>query len=265
MSNYFVRFIVITLMVSSVSAHDFWLEPERYTADPGKIINIDWRVGQGFLGETLVYLPIYGKRVEVWINGIKNNLSPRFASKPALKIETPEEGTAIVVTVSPEFELTYKNWEKFESFVTTEKVNYALPEPQAPPIEEKFIRYSKTLITPTGEQWQDERIGLLYEWVIERTSASEVRARLWYNGEPAAKHAAKIYRKEHLSEVQQKITGGQDAVEPLIAHTDENGYFLITDLQPGEDILINAIHMEYFSDAKSFPWLTHWASTTFTP
>lgn len=249
-----VCFIVIAFTASSVSAHDFWLEPDRYTTDPGKEIGIDWRIGEGFLGETLVYLPFNAERAEVWNDGKVRKLSPRFASKPALKVPAPNTGTAIVITVTPEFELTYDSWEEFESFVTKEKIPYSLPDPQAPPIEEKYIRYAKTLITSDAEQWQDQRIELLYEWVVERVSGTEARARLWYDGKPAAQHTAKIFRKD---------ADVQDDVVPKIGRTDEDGYYQITGLQPGDEVLLNAIQLENFPDSDTYPWLSHWASLTF--
>lgn len=254
MSKLLTVFLLFLTSAVQISAHDFWLEPHQYTADPGKEIAIDWRIGQGFLGETMVFLPFNAETVGVWVDGKWRNLSPRFAAKPALKVVVPNEGSSIVVTETPFFELTYDSWAEFESFVEKEQIPFDLPEAQIPPIQEQYRRYTKALISATGDSWEDARIGLRYEWVLTRQSDSVVSAQLWFDGEPAKEHSVKLYRKS---------ASDQEEIEPTHHRTDREGRFVVEELYPGEEILLNAIYLEYDPGASEWPWKSHWASLVF--
>lgn len=245
-------FVICLLCAVTVSAHDFWLEPDRYTAPPGKEIAIDWRIGQGFLGETLVYLPFNAQRVELWTAGEFRNLSPRFAGKPALKVPAPDAGSAIVVTVTPKFDLEYDTWAEFVSFVEHETIPFTLPAPQVAPIREQYQRFAKTLISSDGEAWQDTRLGLRYEWVLFQQNDG-VMAQLWLDDAPAVNHAVKVYRKVK-TQVQEET--------PVYLRTDADGKIRVDSVLVDEAILLNAVHLEY-DTSDSWPWQSYWASTTF--
>lgn len=253
MKNPFIGFILGLLCVATVSAHDFWLEADRYTAPPGKEIAIDWRIGQGFLGETLVYLPFNAERVELWSAGGSRNLSPRFAGKPAIKVPAPDSGTAIVVTVSPKFDLSYDTWGEFRDFVDHERIPFSLPTANAGSVDEQYQRFAKILLSAEGALWQDQRLGLRYEWVIRRTSDQSLSAQLFFDAAPAVDHSVKVYRKGPQQSA--------ETVEPVFYRTDEQGRVRISDLSSAERVLFNAVHLER-EPAKPSPWQSYWASTS---
>lgn len=51
--------------VPAATAHEFWIEPETYTVDPGDPIIAELRVGQDFKGAAQTYFPDRFARFDV--------------------------------------------------------------------------------------------------------------------------------------------------------------------------------------------------------
>ena len=239
--------------VVTVQAHDFWLEPEAYTATPGEEIAIEWRIGQGFLGESLVYLPFNAEQVAVWVAGEPKALSPRFAARPALTVTVPDVSSAIVTTVTPKFDLQYDAWPEFQDFVEHEAIGFSLPAPAPGPVKEQYQRFTKTLLAVGSHGWQDQRLGLRYEWVIKPGSAQSLMATLYFESEPASDHSVKVYIK--------KSSQAAAFIEPTFYRTDAQGELQISGFSSGDEVLLNALHLVHEPD-NEWPWQSYWASTT---
>ncbi|EAR09065.1 hypothetical protein MED297_17023 [Reinekea sp. MED297] len=245
--------MVYLFAVATVQAHDFWLEPEAYTSTPGEEIAIEWRIGQGFLGESLVFLPFNADQVAIWLGGEPTALSPRFAARPALSVALPDDGSAIVSTVTPKFDLQYDAWSEFQDFVEHEAIGVTLPAPAAGPVKEQYQRFAKTLLSSGNHRWQDERLGLRYEWVVQPESEHSLMATLYFDSEPASDHSVKVYVKQPAQPAK--------TIEPTFYRTNAQGQLLIRALRPGDQVLLNALHLVHEPD-NEWSWQSYWASTT---
>lgn len=244
--------IAVSLASAATIAHDFWLEPFDYTAKVGKKIEVEWRIGDQFAGDNLVYLPDTVAKMTLTQFGKTASLSSRFASKPAIKLKSLPEGTSLISLESIDFDVSYDSWESFVSFVEKEKVGYELPEIGKLPVEERYRRYAKTVLVSEGTELRDQRTGLKFEWVILDISETNVQLQLWYGNEPASDYVVKVFRKP---------LGKKNDSEPDYFRTDANGSFVL-DAVSGEEVMLNSIKLSY-DDAEAMPWYSEWASITF--
>jgi hypothetical protein len=253
MLKIFSSILLLSALSTASVAHDFWLEPHQYTAAEGKKISIDWRIGDQFAGDNLVYLPDTVERMSLTHAGQTQSLSSRFASKPAIKISSTLAGSSIITLESIDFDVEYDSWEGFKSFVEKEEIGYDLPQSGELPVRERYRRYAKTIVTSDGESIVDQRTGLTFEWVLQDVSDTEARAQLWYGDQPASDFVVKVFRKP---------LGKKKGVEPEFFRTDADGFFVLTGLETEQEILLNSIALSFDAN-EEYPWYSEWASMTF--
>lgn len=247
------RISVLWLFTLPAIAHDFWLTPNTYTANGKDEISIDWRVGDSFVGESLVYLPKSVVQIGVIQNGQPQTLEPRFAAKPAMNVSVGE-GSTVAFLETKDFNIQYTKRERFESFVNKEQIGLALPAEIKLPIEERYRRYAKTLIKGSSSIIQDTRVGLDFEWVLREENQTIV-ATLWHNGERAENYVAKVFRR---------ADAGSGKIVPEFFRTDSNGEIELTMTKPGEEVMLNSVALTH-TPTDATPWFSQWASITFQP
>lgn len=246
------------IFMSNTYAHEFWLQPNTYIATEGEEIQVNWRVGMEFRGQSSVYIPDMSTYVGMHKEGQLLELNPRFAAKPTLTFNTGP-GTTIGVTESADFIVDYESYDAFFTFIKKEHLIDQLIEPTEPPtgkIFESYRRFTKTLISTEAHAWKDSLVGLNFEWLLTR-DGDNLRGTLFINNEPAANYPVKLFAKstQNSSDVSvQKIT------------TDSTGKILFTNLQADYIYLINAIKLRPSTPDDKFDetlWHSDWASTTF--
>ena len=248
--------IVLLIAIVPVAAHEFWLQPVSYTGQVGNEIAVDWRIGSSFVGTPYVYLPNMAQQMAQVNQNTRQEITPRFAAKPALNVTLGEQ-TTIVLTESTDFEIRYDDTAEFTSFLTKEHLLTMVDVSELPAngeIVESYARFAKALLTSDDKPWQDQTVGLDYEWVI--TAAGEqLMGQLRYLGEPAVNHPVKLFEQVDASNVQART-----------ATTNGEGRVLFNAMTPGHVYLLNAIRIEPItptSNEFNASWHSDWASTTF--
>ncbi|MDX1341468.1 MAG: DUF4198 domain-containing protein [Reinekea sp.] len=246
--------ILLMIAIEPCLAHEFWLQPQRYTAVPGETVQVDWRIGMEFSGTPYVYLPDMATQVAQFSDGKLRPLTPRFAAKPALAV-VMGAGTTIAVTESSDFTIEYEDKAAFETFLSKEhlQVNTDALAAEGQVIE-RYRRYAKALLTPPGELWQDRRVGLAFEWVIAQQD-SKLKAQLFASNQPAADLPVRLF-----------VQRADGTVENRPARTDANGVVWFDDFSEYNHYLLNAIRLYPIDPAANkdkASWHSDWASTTF--
>ena len=253
---YFV--ILMSLTNTQAVAHEFWLQPNTYSGVEGAEIQVNWRVGTNFNGQSFVYLPSMASYVGIYQAGQLSQLTPRFAAKPTLRFKIGS-GTTIGITESTDFVVEYQNYDAFFAFIEKEQLTDQLIVPTESPSGltfESYRRFTKTLLSTRGQVWQDSAVGLDFEWLLTRLG-SNLRGTLLINGEPAANYPVKLFAKAKQ---------GSTDISVQKTHTDSSGEVLFTKLDLGHLYLINAIKLRPSALGDTFDkatWHTDWASTTF--
>ena len=248
---------VFALQASSVSAHEFWVEPVN-----SKSANM--RVGQMMVGENLPYLDRivlsarhFGPDGEEALGGREGDL-PALAvdlSAPGLHVITLETKPAyIVFDTLAEFG-DYLGYEGLQNVLTRHEAR-ALPSTE---IAEEYWRYARALVQsgPALAGDTDAPVGLRYELVAVTSpfSSTDGQVELKLTWEGAAEAGAQIA-------VFHKGPGADGAVSRALLQSDENGKVTAKVNEPGVYVF-NAVHMLDGTGPGSVVWQSHWASLSF--
>jgi hypothetical protein len=155
LSRFTFRHIVPSLLyiglLSTASAHEFWLEPTQYQIDVNETIMADIKVGQDFKGNTYAFFPNRFIRFELHHNGRIRPVQSRLGARPAAVQAVDTSGLTTLTYESTYSELTYDDPAVFDNFLTLDGLDWVreihnsrgLPDSG---FTEVFRRFAKTYI-----------------------------------------------------------------------------------------------------------------------
>jgi len=254
-------------MLASTTAalgHEFWISPHGYQVADDENLVADIRVGQNFGGSKFAFIPNNFVRFELVNGDTTVPVTGRIGDRPALNMAAPSPGLWIVVHETTDSALTYREWEKFVSFVehkdlgNTLKLHKERGLPETSFIE-SYRRFAKSLIAVGDGQGADREIGLLTEIVAEANpyainNPSEIPVRVMLDSRP---------RQDALVEVFEKDKDGEVVV--FTVRTDNEGRAIIP-VKAGHEYLVDSVTMvaiEATDSALEPVWKSLWASLTF--
>ena len=261
-------FLVPALWAAPTLAHEFWIEAEDYTLQPGETLRADTRVGMRFKGNTQAFLPPRHTRFDIVSGDAVQPLASRIGDRPAVQQRVEGEGLAIVVHQATDTVLTYKDPAKFAQFVREEGLDGTLEAHAARGLPEDgfrevYSRHVKALVD-LGPGGEDRALGLPIELVVEGDPYSEpmpsgVSVRALYNGEPMAGALLNVFAREADWEREQ--------TEHTPIRLDDEGRATVP-LVPGRRYLANVVKMREPDAGKAertgAVWESLWASTTWS-
>lgn len=164
---------IITL---PVQAHEFWIEPEAYTVDPGNPVTAMFRNGENFAGSALSFIPNRSERFDIVSGDTVTEVPARVGDNPAVNVADLPEGLLTILHETTDSTLTYREkegrsgWERFVGFaehkdlgdVAAAHVDRDLPQDMP---TESYRRFAKALIAVGDGAGSDARRGLRTEFV----------------------------------------------------------------------------------------------------
>ena len=100
----------------ALSAHEFWIEPQKFQVETGEELAIDLKNGQNFVGGSLSYFESQFSRFDIVQRSGIVGATGRTGDSPALTTNPDQDGLFIVLHETTPSTLRYKEWEKFEKF-----------------------------------------------------------------------------------------------------------------------------------------------------
>jgi hypothetical protein len=253
--------VIVTLSVSvPVAAHDFWIEPTSYLPEPGKLIGIRARVGDGFLGDPVPRDSSILEQLVVEDGLGRRPVYGRDGADPAglLRVTDPGLHTIGYFGKPSRVDLAAA---KFNTYLQEEGLD-AIAAARArlkqtdSGVRELFTRCAKTLVLlgAPGPDQRDRALGCALELVAERNPyalapGQTLPVRLTYNGKPIEGVLVVAMNRRRPSE---KISG----------RTDRDGRVRLV-LPAGGAWLIKAVHMVPAPADADADWSSYWASLTF--
>ncbi|GGE24251.1 hypothetical protein GCM10011360_10930 [Primorskyibacter flagellatus] len=253
--------LLLTLTTMS-RAHEFWLEPQNYQADPGARVDVDIRNGQDFKGLTLSWFDPRIQKTTVLNGGRESEYNGLPGDLPAISVDVGDE-LIVLSYASTLSELTYDSWDKVKSFVQHKDIAWffdahsarGLPEDG---VTEGYWRFSKTLIAGGEGAGSDADTGMETEFVALTNpytdNAKRFTARLLYRGAPRPDAQVELWEKR------------DGEVTRTIHRTDTQGLVTVP-VRPGYSYMLDAVVLrEPASDAAKeagVMWESLWANLTF--
>jgi uncharacterized GH25 family protein len=216
-----VVFFGLTAAISPVPtpvvAHEFWLEPERFRVDADQHIRADIKVGQDFKGDVFPYIASRFLSFERHDSLGTSAVEGTAGDIPALRSAPRGEGLSIFTYVSSGQRLTFREWEKFTSYLTYEGLNgvaarhdaRGLPRDE---IKEIYTRHAKTLVNVgDGATGQDRATGMALELVAgdnpgNMAAGGTMRFQLLWQGKPLPDTQVALFHRPEDGETTRTLT-----------------------------------------------------------
>lgn len=255
--------IGLTLAVSPVSGHEFWIEPQAFATDHGAEIRADIRIGSDFKGDPFPYIPSRFAAFKHLDRQGETDVYGTTGDLPALKLTPRSDGLNIFTYVSVAERIRFQDREKFATYLEYEGLNTILARHDArglphDEISELYTRCAKTLVTVGDAASDGDRAtGMRLELVAGQnpmtlSPGAEMNFSLLWEGEPLKDTQVALFRRGEA---------GATAAR-LITRTDETGRATFSLPAPGT-YLVASVHMIEAPADRNADWQSYWASLTF--
>ncbi len=251
-------------ITGAAQGHEFWIEPQAFMVAPDEAILADLKVGEGFEGIRHSYLPATFRLFEMAQGEARTPVESRLGDRPAVN-QAAAEGLAVLLHVTTDSRLTYREFAKFERFVThkdaawTVEAHAARGLPDAGFVE-AYSRYAKSLVAVGDGAGSDRTYGLETELVALANPYTDdlgagLPVQLYYQGAPRGTAQIEIFAR-----------APDGAIAISTALTDDSGRATIP-VVPGFDYMLDAVVLREPSAALAAEtgavWESLWANLTF--
>jgi uncharacterized GH25 family protein len=253
--------LIITLLATTASAHDFWIEPSTFHPAVGERVTAALRVGQELSGEPLPRIPALIDRFIIkGESGVEGPMVGRMGADPAGIALISEAGLHWIGYQSNPYPVALEA-QKFEDYLRDEGLERIIDERKkkgqsAAPGRERFYRCAKALLETAGPTSHlfDTPLGFTLELVPRRNPYSirpggELPLSLSFRGKPMANVLVVAMSKDDPEKAIRGRTDAKGRVTLRLAHA---GFWLI-----------KAAHMEAAPVDAGVDWESWWASITF--
>ena len=254
---------------TELTAHEFWIEPQKFIVESTENISADLRIGQMMTGVNYGFYPRNFKQLSIK-NGTKIlPITGRLGDKPAIQIPRQGHQLVTIFITTVDNVVYYQDWSQFEEFLKEKNLIAAEEEhkknnfPQSE-FKEIYSRYAKALVGSGNSFGYDNKLGLETEIVLKQNPyidnvTNGLTITLFYNDAPKANTQIEVFSRANNKEVKKKVF-----------FTNDNGEALI-DVMPSTDYLINSVILRQpkikkeLLSSKDQPilWESLWASITF--
>jgi len=258
----YIRFFLLALLscyISTTSAHEFWLSPQRYILKPGEQIAGALRIGVNMKGDSLPYINENFHAFTVTTKQGSQAVKGRIGDIPALSYATQETGLHVITYHSKPNKVTFNDWQKFLKYLNDEGLDKlaSVHESRGLPKQgftEQYSRYAKSLVQvgPIDKQQRDVATGAPLELVADDNpytpGQKTLTVTLLRKGNPVSNHQIAVFNYV-------------DKVSRTLFTTDKQGKVRIP-ITAGGKFLLNAADLQP-AEEGNVVWSSYWASLTF--
>lgn len=253
---------ILLTFISSLSAHEFWLNPDKFIYRRTEKVNINFLVGENFEGENWEGNNERIKSLKIYYGGVSDDLSPVVTAATGDSIEyfMTDEGTNLIAYNSNNAFIEMEPLQ-FEAYLKEDGLTNALEyrklnNESGCPGREVYQRCAKTLLQ-VGEL-KDRTYAITTSLIIDIIPSSnpyqlknkeKFRARVFYNKEPLVNGLIKVWHR-----VKNKTTKKE-------LRTDSNGEIVFPVITRGK-WMISTVKMERVTDNPVCDWQSYWGSLT---
>ncbi len=248
---------IVVIAVAPTAAHDFWIEPSSFHPEPGSIVAIGLRAGQGFVGDPVRRSSELIEQFVVRVGDREEQVGGSDGSDPAGILMADGRETAVVAYRGKPAYIELPA-DRFEDYLRLEGLEAIVARRRdrgksATPGLEYFTRYAKALLAGQSPSRGVTRpVGFELEIVPDADPTRQSGAfagTVLHRGAPLPGALVVAMPRANPSE--------RSAVR-----TDARGAFTFARLKPGV-WLIKSVHMVEAGWFSRADWQSLWASLTF--
>lgn len=253
---------LFSTFISSLSAHEFWLNPGKFIYRRTEKVNISFLVGENFKGENWEGNNERIKSLKIYYGGVSDDLSPVVTGATGDSIEylMTDEGTNLIAFNSNN-EFIEMEPSQFEAYLKEDGLTKALEyrkqnNETGCTGREFYQRCAKTLLQ-VGEI-KDKTYGIATSLIIDIIPSSNP-----YQLKNKELFSAKVfYKKAPLVNALIKVWHSvKNKTEKKELRTDSNGEIFFRVNAKGR-WMITTVTMERLTDNPICDWQSYWGSFT---
>ena len=245
-----------------LAAHDFWLDPSTFHAQPGESVSLTLRVGENLQGDTLPYINDWFSDYSVLSDSGARSIEGIMGDDPAGRFIAEASGIHLVGYRSTNSFVELES-QKFHDYLAKEGLESVIEiRDQRGDGDSKGLEYysrcAKTLVS-VGDKWSgnifNKALGYTLELIPERNP---------YGMSPGESLPIQLlYLSEPIKDVLVVAFTQDEPEKKVSARTDESGRVDLK-LDLSGVWLVKAVHIiETPADEKNADWESFWASLTF--
>ena len=251
--------IFLSLSLSTLFAHDMWIEPATFAPESGQIVGLKLRVGQDLLGDPLprnstlinqfIVEDSEGRKPVVGREGM--DPAGFLRAMPGMLVVGYRSNPSAIELAADKFN-QYLKEEGLESIAAAR----ASRNQTGAAAHELFSRCAKSLVLSgsSSPSSGDRQLGFTLELMAERNpytlrDGQDLPIRLIYENRPLAGALVVAINRKNPS-------------EKLTARTDQSGRARFR-LKSGGMWMVKAVHMIPAPAGSNAEWMSYWASLTF--
>ena len=254
--------IFLLTFISSLSAHEFWLNPQKFIYKRADKINIKFLVGENFDGDNWEGNGQRIKSLKIYFGGVSDDLSTMLSQETGDSVEyfMIDEGTNMIAFNSNN---SFINIEpgQFNEYLEEDGLYDALEyrknnNEMGCNGREFYQRCAKTLVQ-VGET-KDQTFGIPTSLPVDIIPSSnpyllknkeQLRIKVYYKKSPLSNALVKVWHRKN------------NATKKIELKTDENGEVTFPVILSGK-WMISTVKMERLFDNPICDWQSYWGSLT---
>lgn len=254
--------ILLLTFISSLSAHEFWLDPDKFIYKRTEKVNVRFNVGENFEGENWKGNNERIRSLRIYYGGVSDDLSPYITdmSGDSIEYNMIDEGTNLIAFHSNNSFIEMEP-AAFESYLEEDGLTNALEyrklnNENGCKGRELYQRCAKTLLQVGDVTDQTFKVPSFLPIDIvpmsnPYTSKDKelLRAKVFYKTVPLARALVKLWHRAGNKTIKKEL------------RTDANGEIVFRVTTKGR-WMISAVQMERLNDNPVADWQSYWGSLT---
>lgn len=245
-----------------LSAHEFWLQPDKFLYRWNESVNIKFMVGEGFTGSNWTGNRSRINTLNLHFGDVTDSLSGSIgeAKGDSLQLTLTDEGTAMVTFNSQNSFIELKAKEFNDYLVEdalTEALQYRKQHNETDSIGREYFQRSTKTIFQVGEKLTDvyaKETGLPLD-IIPQSNPYALKQKgalsfaILFGGKPLPKAVCKVWKRHKGKTTMQELT--TNAAGQLTIPTEPEGRWMIS-----------TVKMVRLQDDPKAQWQSFWGSLT---
>ena len=253
---------IVVLLSLVLSAHEFWLEPEKFIYQWNDDINVRFYVGENFEGQNWSGDSSKIQKLDLYYSNVKDDLTTYMTGNPgdSLQLKVLDEGTSMIAFNSTNSFIELEP-EKFKAYLLEDGLYNALEYREANRETDRngreyYQRSVKTLFQigePFGATAKKET-GLPVDILLldnpyEKQSGDTITAKILFEKNPLPHQLVKVWTR--LDQQTRRID----------LESDENGMIRFRVERQGT-WMISTVRMVRIENDDRADWQSYWGSAT---
>jgi uncharacterized GH25 family protein len=254
--------ILLFILTSILSAHEFWLQPDKFIYKRGDEINIRFNVGENFEGENWSGDTSKIQSLNFYYADVKDDLSPAMGTGKgdSVQLSLLDEGTAMV-TFNSKNSFIELDAAKFNTYLLedglTNAVEYRKKCNETDSSGHEYYQRSVKSILQVGKVYDTvfrQQTGLPLDIIPQANPYSlknkeEMTVKILFKNEPLKGTLIKIWNRKKNKTTREEL------------RTNKEGEIRF-DVETSGEWMVSCVKMEQLKNDLKAQWQSYWGSCT---